>query len=219
MAEIIKTARIPALVDEKIKQKFIQGLDNLRDSVNNIKKAGEIFASIPDKDWKILKSKIDGEAQKWAENARNVIKKNMHPAFALMNTVLGRKARKLPPKDQVRILREPLEIAMLDEGGRIVDKYMKLASELNLDELKRVIPEDNTKAWIATPKEQASRFRAELKRLEVKTKATTQVEIKKPAYVINNKGITLSSKVLSFAKLKELYEDAEKLKNQLNSKS
>lgn len=212
----IRKGDIPAMVSEPGRESFFAGIEELGGSVECVRRAGEHFAKIEDGDWKILKQRIPGEAQRWAQNARDVIKKGLHPAFALMAGTLGRKARKLPAREQARILREPLEVAILSDLGTIQDKVMKLASELTTGELDRVIADDSKKAWICEPKEQAARARAKLKRIEVKESASPQMEIRKPSYVVNNRGVTLKKKSLSFGQFQELAEDVAKIRKELS---
>ncbi|MDC0088133.1 hypothetical protein OAI07_01180 [Akkermansiaceae bacterium] len=203
---------IPSNISKSSKDSFFNGLKALGSSVESIREAGEFFARIEDEEWKTLKMRMDGEVKKWAQNARDVIKKGLHPAFALMTGVIGRKARKLSSKDQELILRQPIEIAVLTEEGRIKDKKLVLASDLTSSELDRAIAEDNSKAWICSPQEQASKYRAKLKALENKEAALNEFVIQKPAYTINKKGVKLNKNALSFGQFQELVDDVEKIK-------
>lgn len=211
----VRKSDVPAMISNPSRDAFFEGLSQLGGSVDCIKRAGESFAKIEEAEWKILKQRIPGEARKWAQNARDVIKKGLHPAFALMIGNLGRKARKLSRKDQELILSQPLELAILNEEGRIQDKKLILASDLNSDELDRVIAEDNSKSWLCSPKEQAARYRAKLKMLEGKELLTNEFVIQKPAYTINKKGVKLKRKSLSFGQFKELSDDVERIKKEL----
>lgn len=212
----VRKADVPSMISSPAREAFFEGLRELGGSVDCVRRAGEHFAQIDDGEWRVLKERIPGEARRWAQNARDVIKKGLHPAFALMAGTLGRKARKLPAKEQERILKEPVEVAMFTEDGRIRDKRMILASELNTEQLDLVIAEDRSKAWICEPREQAVRYRAKMKVLMAKEEATTKVEIKKVAYVVNNQGVTLKRKTLSFGQFQELAQDVEKIRKELS---
>lgn len=211
----IKKSDLPSLVSTDARKAFFEGIEELSGSVSAIQRAGKAFAKIPDDEWKICKARIPGEARRWAQNARDVIKKGLHPAFALMAGELGRKARKLPASEQVRILKEPIEVAVLSDDGRIVDKEMRMASDLTSAELTRVIPDDRARAWVAEPREQAARARAKLKLLESREEKKPDFEIKRPGYVVNRKGVTLKRKTLSFGQFQELAEDVAKIRKEL----
>jgi hypothetical protein len=207
----VKKTDLPANITAETRDAFMQGLSELSGSVDCVRRAGACFAKIEDADWKLLRERIPGEARRWAQNARDCVTKGLHPAFALMAGTLGRKARKLSPEDQERILREPIEVAVINADGGLVDKRFKLASELTTDELDRVFRETSETATICTPKEQAARARAKL-RITTEAEAAKPVhEIRKAAYTINTKGVTLNRKTLSFGLLKELVADAEKI--------
>ena len=212
----VRKSDIPSLVSTPARKAFFEGIEELSGSVAAIQRAGKAFAKIPDDEWKICKARIPGEARRWAQNARDVIKKGLHPAFALMAGELGRKARKLPADEQVRILKEPVELAILSDDGRIVDKEMKMASELTSTELERVLPDDRSKAWVAEPREQASRARAKLKMIEDREEKKPDFEIKRAGYVVNRRGVTLKKKTLSFGQFQELADDVAKIRKELS---
>ena len=211
----VKKSDLPSLVTAESKKNFFKGIEELSASVAAIEKAGECFAQIPDNEWKVCKGRLPGEAKRWAQNARDVVKKGLHPAFALMAGELGRKARKLPPSEQARILKEPIEVAILSDNGRIADKEMRMASELNSNELNQVIVEDRAKAWVAEPREQAARARAKAKALENKKESQANFVIEKRNYSVDREGVKLKKKTLSFGQFQELYEDVEKVRKEL----
>ena len=207
----VRKADLPANISGETREAFFEGLNELSGTVECVKRAGECFARIPDGEWKVLRERIPGEARRWAQNARDCVTKGLHPAFALMAGTLGRKARKLSPEDQERILREPVEVAVIDAEGLMKDKRMKLASEMTSEELDRVFKESSETATICSPREQAARARARLRIAAENEEARPKVEIRKAAYTVNAKGVRLTRKILSFGQLRELIADVEKI--------
>lgn len=200
--------------DESLKN-LNAGFDKLASSVKDVKAAGEAFAKIPDREWNHIKREIPGEIRRWADNCRRVELDGLNPAFAMLSSTFGRKARKLPKNDQDLILVEPVEVAILDEAGRLKDKKMVMASELRGHELDRVIPENGSSAKIASPKEQAAAFRQGLKALEMKKKAQTSFTIEKPGYVVSGEGVQLKRKTISLSQFPQLIEDVKKVREEL----
>ena len=213
----VKRGDLPSNISTGARDAFYEGLGELSGSVDCILRAGICFGRIPEEEWKLLRSRIPGEARRWAQNARDCATKGLHPAFALMAGTLGRKARKLSPADQERILREPVEVAVIDGEGLMKDKRMKLASELTADELDRVFKETSTTTVICTPREQAARARVRLRIAAQREEARPKMEIRKAAYVVNSSGVTLKKKSLSFGQFRELVADVERIET-LNSK-
>lgn len=214
----VKKTDLPANLSDASRDAFYEGLEHLSGSVECVRRAGQCFARIADKEWKVLRERIPGEARRWAQNARDCITRGLHPAFALMAGTLGRKARKLSPEDQERILRGPIEVAVLNSEGMLKDKRMKLASEMTAEELSMVFKESSERATICTPKEQAARARARLRISAASEAAKPKIEIRKAAYTLNMKGVTLTKRALSFGQLRELIADVEKILS-LNSKT
>jgi len=133
-----------------------------------------------------------------------------------MAGTLGRKARKLSPADQERVLREPIEVAITDADGLMKDKRMMLASEMTSDQLDRVFQETAETARICTPQQQAARARAKVRLLDAQKDHSTDFVIKKSAYSINKNGVTLKKKTISFGQFQELAEDVEKVRKELS---
>ena len=203
------------IVDEQSIKLFEDGLTHLSGSIESIQRAGECFAQISATDWNKLKSRINGEARRWANNARNVVVKNLHPAFALMSGVLGRKARKLSPSDQLHILQHPIECAVISDDCVLLDKRMIMASDMTTQQINQCIAEDNSKSWICSVKEQLARYRAANRAAIANESKRTSVEINKPAYTLNNNGLTFKRKSMSYGQFAELAEDVQKLLNNL----
>jgi len=213
----VRVADLPADIGAGAREAFFEGLSELSGSVDCVRRAGAAFARIPDGEWKVLRARIPGEARRWAQNARDCVTKGLHPAFALMAGTLGRKARKLSPADQERVLREPIEVAITDADGLMKDKRMMLASEMTSEQLDRVFKETAGSTKICTPKEQAAQARAKVKALAIKDSSETKMVIEKPAYLIDRTGVKIKRKSLSFGQFRELVADVAKMET-LNSR-
>lgn len=125
---------------------FVTGLRCLDNAAQDIAKAGQLFASIPEADWeRILDDSRMQPFRRTLENARKCGQGLMIPQLVTASGAYVSRLRTFPVGEQAKYLTEPVPVA-ITKGGKD-DVKMVMVSNLTGDEVRQVFVKDGS-AWV-----------------------------------------------------------------------
>lgn len=142
-------------ISNKIREQFRAGLVLLDAASANIVEAGMIFNEIDQETWDALIEDAPPPMRKTLSSVRAVGAGSMIPQLATASGYAAERLKTLPITEQLRLWTSPVEMFAPGRTGRYA-KYLRFATDMDSEELKRAFVKEGSAWRIRTYEEQKS---------------------------------------------------------------